>query len=49
MGRMLEVFSGDDGRAVGVFRWIENAERWLDELAPGCAEKKADAVNSSPR
>ena len=49
MGRMLEVFSGDDGRAVGVFRWIENAERWLDELALGSAEKKPVAADEPLR
>ena len=49
MGRMFEVFTGDDSRAVGVFRWIEDAERWLDELALGSAEKKPVAADGPLR
>ena len=49
MGRMFEIFTGDDGRAVGVFRWIEDAEHWLDEMRSVATMRGTDENNEHSR
>ena len=34
MARVYEILAEDRGMAVGVFRTLDEAERWLDEAAP---------------